>query len=189
MNAARIALASAALTALLCGGADAAVEVLGDGPARLCFLGANDGRYTQAAIDLCGTALAMRDLSPRDRAATLINRGVIELGRRDYDAAIADFDRGIGVQPSLGEGYLNRGAAYIALNRFQEALDDINKGMTLGISAPQIGYYDRAIANEALGNMRAAYDDYRQSLTLAPDFERASNQLKRFKIVEQPGGR
>lgn len=188
MSALRTALASVALTALLCGGADAAVEVLGDGPARLCFLAANAGRYTPDEIDTCTAALATTDLSPRDRAATLINRGVIQLGRRDYDAAIADFNRGIEARPQLGEGYLNRGATYIALNRFQEALADINKGMTLGISAPHIGYYDRAIANEALGNTRAAYDDYRQALTLAPDFERASNQLKRFKVVDKPSG-
>ena len=69
-----------------------------------------------------------------------------------------------------------------------EALDDIEKGIALGISSPQIGYYDRAIANEALGNFKAAYEDYRQALTLAPDFTRASDQLKRFRIVEKPDG-
>ena len=104
------------------------------------------------------------------------------------DEAVDDFNRGIAILPGLGEGYLNRGATFIAQHRFVEALADINKGLELGVSKPFIGYYDRAIANEALGNYKAAYDDYNQSLTLEPGFTRASNQLKRFKIVEKPSG-
>ncbi len=168
--------------------ANAAIEVLGDGPARLCFLAANDGRYSSDDVAMCTRALASELVIGRDRAATYINRGVIKLARREYDDAIADFGEGIAARPQMGEGYLNRGATLIALNRFREALDDINKGLELGVSKPAIGYYDRAIANEALGNVRAAYDDYRQAVTLAPDFERASNQLKRFKVVDKPAG-
>lgn len=174
--------------ALFSTAADAAVEVLGDGPARLCFLAANDGRYSADDVAICTRALTSELVVGRDRAATYINRGVIRLARREYDDAIADFGEGIAVRPQMGEGFLNRGATLIALNRFREALDDINRGLDLGISKPAIGYYDRAIANEALGNVRAAYDDYRQALTLAPDFERASKQLERFKVVDKPAG-
>ena len=36
------------------------------------------------------------------------------------------------------------------------------------------------------GPLQAAYDDYRQAVTLKPDFTLASDELKRFKIVEKP---
>ena len=174
-------------SALISSSARGAVEVLGDGPARMCFLAANGQGFAANGVDVCTRALGT-ELSRDDRAATFINRGVVELNARTYDAAIADFNAGIEVRPDLGEGYLNRGATYIALNRFREALDDIDKGLTLGISKPHIGYYDRAIAHEGLGDARAAFDDYTRAHTLAPDFTRASDQLKRFKVIEKPDG-
>ena len=173
--------------ALLSGAAQAATEVLGDGPARLCFLSANEGRNAGGDIAICDSAL-VTDLTTRDRAATFINRGVIRLSLNQYDAANDDFSTGIRLLPDMGEGYLNRGAAYIAQKRFSEALADIEKGMSLGVSKPYIGYYDRGIANEALGNLRAAYDDYRQAVALEPEFTRAAKQLERFKLIDKPNG-
>jgi len=88
----------------------------------------------------------------------------------------------------LAEGYVDRGATLIAQKRYADAIKDINKGIALGAKQPHIAYFDRAIADEALGNLQAAYDDYRQALTLAPNFTLASDELKRFKVIEKPSG-
>ncbi len=174
---------AALATALLLGGAaQATVSVIGDGPARTCFQLATFSRPDESALKVCKDALDS-DLSKRDRAATFINRGVIEMGLDRMQAAQDDFNRGIAMMPDMGEGYLNRGAAFIGQKRFSEALADIDMGLRLGVSRPEIGYYDRAIANEALGNVKAAFDDYHQALAIEPRFERASEQLKRFKVV------
>ncbi|MBV9420588.1 MAG: hypothetical protein JO348_12520 [Alphaproteobacteria bacterium] len=173
------------LCALPLGGAQAAMDVIGEGAAHVCFVRANAGHNTTRDLDVCNDALT-DDLSKRDRAATFINRGVVRLALNQFDEAEADFGRGIAVEPELGEGYLNRGAAYIAMKRFADAMTDIDKGLGLGVSRPAVGYYDRAIANEALGNNRAAYDDYQKVLALEPDFLRAREQLKRFHIVQKP---
>ena len=173
--------------ALFCDSAQGAVEVLGDGPARMCFLAANGEGFAANGVDVCTQALGT-ELSRDERYATLVNRGVVELSAKTYDAAISDFDAGIRFRPEAGEGYLDRGATLIALNRFREALADIDKGLALGISKPHIGYYDRAIAHEGLSDARAAYDDYSRAHALAPDFTRASDQLKRFKVIEKPDG-
>lgn len=167
--------------------AHATVSVIGDGPARTCFQLATYEKADEASLKVCKDALDS-DLSKRDRAATFINRGVIEMGLDRMQAAQDDFNKGIEMMPLMGEGYLNRGAAFIAQKRFSEALEDLNKGLALGVSRPEIGYYDRAIANEALGNVKAAYDDYRQALTIEPRFERAREQLTRFKVVDKPDG-
>jgi tetratricopeptide (TPR) repeat protein len=169
------------------GGALAAVTVIGSGSAQLCFQAADSGRSQREGIGYCNDAL-VGPLTKDDRAATYINRGVIELNLMKVTAAQDDFNAGLAINGNLGEGYVDRGATLIAQKKFADAILDINKGLSLGAKEPHIAYYDRAVAEEGLGNLKAAYDDYRQALIVQPDFTRASDELKRFKIVEKPSG-
>jgi tetratricopeptide (TPR) repeat protein len=73
----------------------------------------------------------------------------------------------------------------IALRRYDDAITDIDKGISLGTNRPQIAYYDRGIADEALGNIRAAYTDYKKAVELKPDFSLAAEQLTRFRVVRR----
>ncbi|HTP77248.1 MAG TPA: hypothetical protein VMJ73_09735 [Rhizomicrobium sp.] len=179
--------AGAVVTVASIAGAQAAVTVIGSGAAQLCFQAADEGQSSIEYLQYCNEALAGA-LSKDDRAATYINRGVLELLEMKVNAAQDDFNAGLALNDGLGEGYVDRGATLIAQKKYSEAIADINKGISLGSKQPQLAYFDRAMANEALGNLRAAYDDYRQSLVIAPDFTRASDELKRFKVVEKPSG-
>jgi tetratricopeptide (TPR) repeat protein len=165
----------------------AAVSVIGSGPAQLCYQAADTGASPVDYISYCDQALA-GTLTDTDRAATFVNRGVLKLSMKSIDAAAADFDAGLAIDANMGEGYVDLGATLIAHKRYADAIVDINKGLSLGSKQPEIGYFDRAMADEALGNLQAAYDDYRQALTLAPDFTQASQELTRFKVVEKPSG-
>ncbi len=169
------------------GSAQAAVTVIGGGAAQLCYEAADSGRNGREAIMSCNEAL-VGALSETDRAATLVNRGVIELSQGKINAAQDDFNAGIAINANLAEGYVDRGATLIAQRKYADAIRDINKGLALGAKQPQVAYFDRAIADEALGNLQAAYDDYRQALVIAPNFSLASDELKRFKVVEKPSG-
>lgn len=169
------------------GGAHAAVTVIGSGSAELCFRAADQGESPRKSIPYCDDALS-GPLTRDDRAATYINRGVLELAMMRVSAAQDDFNAGLAINENLGEAYVDRGATLIAQKKFSEAIIDINKGLSLNAKQPHIAYYDRAVADEALGNLKAAYDDYRQALTVQPDFKQASDELKRFKIVEKPSG-
>jgi len=177
----------AAACAMSIGTAHAAATVFGPGPARACYEAAEAGLTTFDAKVSCDEALAS-SLSISDRAATFVNRGVIELNEARVNAALDDFDAGIAINPELAEGYVDRGAALIMQKRYADGIKDINKGLALGAKSPQLAYFDRAIADEALGNLKAAYDDYHQALALAPDFSLASEELKRFKVVDKPSG-
>lgn len=184
----RHALPIAALAvALSAPAAHAAISVIGGGPARLCYDGAEMHLQPGDYLMYCDQALA-GFLSSGDRAATLVNRGVIKMDLREYNSAADDFQAGLAIDANLGEAYVDLGATEIANKRFADAIAHIDKGLGLGTKRPENAYFDRAIANEMLGNLRAAYDDYRQALTLAPDFTQASDQLKRFKVVEKPAG-
>lgn len=169
------------------GTAQSAVTVIGAGAAHLCYQAADAGQSSFEDLQYCNQALA-GVLSSDDRAATYINRGVLELIVLRINAAQDDFNAGLAINDKLGEGYVDRGATLIAQKRYAEAIVDINKGLALGSKEPQIAYFDRAMADEGLGNLRAAYEDYRQALIAAPDFTRASDELKRFKVVEKPSG-
>src|SRR3569833_2505045 len=132
---------AALATALLLGGAaQATVSVIGDGPARTCFQLATFSRPDESALKVCKDALDS-DLSKRDRAATFINRGVIEMGLDRMQAAQDDFNKSIDMMPDMGEGYLIRGAAFIGLMRYTKTHTNNNKNLKLGVSRPEIGYY------------------------------------------------
>ena len=167
--------------------ANAAVTVIGAGSASLCYDGAENGGDPGQYIAYCNEALTGY-LSVRDRAATFINRGVLRLDLNEANAALADFDAGLGLDPNLGEGYIDRGASLIMKREFAEAVKSIDKGIGLGARRPAFAYFDRAIADEGLGDIPTAYKDYQQALVVQPDFTMASDELKRFKVVRKTTG-
>ncbi len=83
---------------------------------------------------------------------------------------------------------MNRGAAYVMLMRFEDAVNDLPRGLALGTTSPQVACYDRGVAHEQLGDIKGAYLDYKQAVEVAPDFQLAIQELKRFKVVRRPAG-
>jgi tetratricopeptide (TPR) repeat protein len=182
---------SVAISAAAClaaSGAWAAVTVVGNGAAHSCFEFAEFGGTTIDGINTCDFALEQTTLSVKDRAATFVNRGILWGRKNESENALADYDKGISLNPSLGEAYVDRGAVMIVLKRYDDALADLDKGISLGANRPQIAYYDRAIVDEALGNIRAAYEDYKKAAEIQPDFTLATEQLARFRVVRKPDG-
>lgn len=166
--------------------ASAAVSVLNGSLANSCYQAAEFGGPSSEGIRLCTLALDETALLPRDRAATLINLGIVRSRSDDPEGALDSYNRGLALDPSLGEGYVDRGATEIVLKDYKAAVADITKGLSLNANKPEIAYYDRAIANEALGNIRDAYIDYKKAVELSPDFALATEQLSRFKVVRKP---
>jgi tetratricopeptide (TPR) repeat protein len=127
-----------ALAALLvASGAQAAVTVLGPGPAQECYGYAENGGDLREGIARCSFALNT-DLDTATRAATFVNRGVLYLGRNENEKAIEDINAGIRLSPDLGDAYVDRGAALMALGRYADALADLSKGIALNPHRPHI---------------------------------------------------
>jgi tetratricopeptide (TPR) repeat protein len=177
--------ALAALVLATANSANAAVTVLGNGVAHSCYQFAEYGGNSVDGIQTCTFALEQTTLSVRDRAATLVNRGILRARKDDAEGALADYDRGLAMDAALAEGYVDRGAVMIVLRRYDDAVADIDKGISLGANRLQIAYYDRAIAYEAPGNSRAAYEDYKKAAEIQPDFRLATDQLSRFRVVRR----
>jgi tetratricopeptide (TPR) repeat protein len=169
--------------ALVCAApAGASTLVIGGGAAKDCADAAINGRSDNASVTKCTLALETEILGFRDRARTYVNRGVMQMRQRNFGGAVGDFDAASKIDPNLGEAYVNRGAAYLASNRYGEGLAEIDQGLALGVKDPQKAYFNRGIAHENLGDVTAAYRDYTKAAELDPDWQAPKNELTRFTV-------
>jgi tetratricopeptide (TPR) repeat protein len=177
--------AAAALSALVAGPAAAAVTVIGDTSAEQCSVAALHDHADDASLMLCNQAIDGGGLDRRDLAGTYINRGVIHMDRGDFVGARADFESAIKVDPTLGEGWVNRGAVNIVDKRYQDGINDIDKGLGLGTEEPAKAYYNRAVAYEGIDDEKSAYLDYEQALALEPNWDLPKQELLRFTVTRR----
>jgi tetratricopeptide (TPR) repeat protein len=175
------ALCAAALLGVA-GTTGASTLVIGSGSAQVCSDAAVKGRTDDRAVLACTTALEVENLNFRDRARTYVNRGVLQLRQRQFSAARADFDRAANIDPNLGEAYVNRGATFVGEERYQEGVEQIDKGLTLGVKDPEKAWFNRGLANEGLGDVKSAYRDYSKAAELKPDWPAPKTELARFTI-------
>ena len=98
------------------------------------------------------------------------NRGTVKLVLRDYEAAIADFDQAIRLQPDFVAAYINRGTVKRVLGQYEAAIVDHDQAIRLQPDfAP--AYNNRGIAKIALSQYDAAITDFNRAIDLNPDDE------------------
>ncbi|HEX4505871.1 MAG TPA: tetratricopeptide repeat protein [Alphaproteobacteria bacterium] len=166
--------------------ANAAFTVFGNGLAQLCSETAKNLEHGIAppprAIEDCTTAIEYENLRSRDLAGTHINRGILYMNRGLYAEAKRDFDTALEIVPTVGEAYVDRGAALVGLRSFNEAIADIDRGLALNPDEPEKAYFNRGLANEGLDNIPAAYRDYSHAAELKPGWAPPLNELSRFTV-------
>ena len=168
--------------------ARADVTVIGNGLAADCSRAAKDAARTAAhrsSVEICTLAIENDPLSVHDLAATFVNRGVLYLAGADYGRARQDFDAATHEEPTLGEAYVNRGAALIGEGRAADGIAEINRGLELNTSEPEKAYFNRALAEERLDQIKAAYYDYMKAQELKPDWAMPRTELARFHVTER----
>ncbi len=185
----KIAICAALLTGA---GVDAVAEarsnpaIPGSSQARGCFEAAQKSQELAESLKLCDAALAETALPMAERVATMINRGIVNMQAKQYDAAIVDFDAAIALRPETAEAYINKGVALLRRgDRDREAVAMLSEGIERGPQKPAVAYFTRGIANEALGRTRDAYDDYSRAAQLAPDWADPVVELRRFQTVRR----
>jgi tetratricopeptide (TPR) repeat protein len=179
----RLALAAAVTVALaLPLNGHAAVTVLGNNLAQICWTAALTGGSGRDSLETCSAALAGGGLNKHDRVGTYVNRGIIKLRRKMYRDARADFDTALRFNPELGEAFVNKGAAYLGEKDYFEAIKLIDRGLDLGTNEPEKAYFNRGIAYEKLGRLEAAYLDYRHAYELKPGWDLAKYHMLRFTV-------
>ena len=177
---------AAAVAALMAAAeARASVTVIGGGLAEACSRAALSGKSDVRLELSCTEALEKEMLNSRDRAGTLVNRGVLRMRRLNWAAATKDFNEAARIKPDMGEAYVNRGAVAIGEHRYADSLPDLNKGLQLGVEEPAKVYYNRALAYEGLDDAKSAYFDYQKAVELSPDWQAPKNELVRFHVARK----
>ena len=163
--------------------AAAAITVIGNSAARLCYDAAESPLRSGAGIDHCDQALEVENLNRHDTVATHVNRGILRLRRGRIDEAIVDFDAAIALDPGQAEAYLNKGLALLRLPEGpDQALPLFDSAIQHKTRKPALAYYGRAVAHELGGRIRDAYRDYRHASRLDPDWRDPKTQLARFTV-------
>ena len=165
--------------------ASAAIIAVGNGLAEGCYLAAEARNATPSSIETCNRALNEEALSPRDRVATHVNRGVLHLNRANLRAANADFDAALAMDPNEPEAWLNKAIGHAKFGRSSDALPLAEKALSLNTRRPALAYFVRAMALEDSGNIVGAYRDLRRAQALEPKWKEPEIELRRFQVRQQ----
>ena len=91
------------------GSANAAVRSLGGPLSQNCYEAALSHDVRSFAIDGCTRALNEEGLLDPDRAATFVNRGILQMTAGRLSSADSDFDDALEINASLSDAWLNKG--------------------------------------------------------------------------------
>lgn len=159
----------------------AAMSVVGSSYGRDCYRSASMGGDSSAEIQTCRAALAMERLRTRDRAATLVNLGIILTHAARHDEAIASFDAAEKLSPGLTEAMINRGNSYIHQREFSQAIEEYDRSLALGTSRRAEVFANRGLAYEYVGDYARAASDYACAGAHRDGFPKVERGLERAR--------
>lgn len=155
--------------------AQVAITTLGATEAQACFRDAGDGVTSDTSR--CDQALRDPNLVPRDRQATLVNRGIV-LNRAGQAAeALAGFDSALAADAALAEAWLNRGNSLYLLGQPEGALADYRRSLALGLRRDHVAWYNIGLVHHARGEIDEATRAWLEALARNPDFTQAAERL------------
>lgn len=177
---------AAGIVTLMVAGASAsgAVITLGGPLSRLCYDAARLHDDRDSSIDACTRALQEEALGSPDEAATLVNRGILYMNRRNDAQADADFDAAIGRDEKLADAWLNKGFLRLREGNGRDALAFLQKGIDRGARRQALALFARGVAYEQLGDFRSAYADLRRAHDLEPGWALPTQFLANYRLVE-----
>ena len=143
-----------------------------DSDARACYRAASIAariHYTSTRdLENCDSALSRGAMSPRDRAATLTNRGIIQMALGRHAPALEDFNAALSLRPDFGEVHVNMGNIYFLEQDYASAVGQYSSAIDKQTTKAHIAHINRGMAYERIGNLDQAEADYRAAMALVP---------------------
>jgi tetratricopeptide (TPR) repeat protein len=134
------------------------------------------------AIDGCTRALNEEGLLDPDRAATFVNRGILQMTAGRLSSADSDFDDALEINASLSDAWLNKGFLRIREGKGQEALPLVQKGIDNGARRQALAYFARGVAYEQAGDFRSAYNDLVKARQMEPKWALPKEWLAHYQV-------
>ena len=107
-----------------------------------------------------------------DDVKFLFYRGISHSLLDNNEAAIADYDRVIALDPTHNASYLNRGSAKAELGRYEVAIADYDQALSLDVKFIT-AYHNRGVAKAKRGRYEAAIMDFTEAIRLNPKWAKA----------------
>jgi len=164
------------------GSATAAVYSVGGPLSQNCYQAALSRDSRSFAIDACTRALTEEALLGPDRAATYVNRGILQMGAGRLTSADYDFDQALSINVSLSDAWLNKGFLRIREGKGQEALPLLQKGIANGARREALAYFARGVAYEQSGDYRSAYADLLKARQIEPRWALPAEWLAHYRV-------
>ena len=179
-----LTLAAATISLAFCASCGSAAVLSVGGPlSRNCYEAALVQDNRDQAISGCTQSLEQEALTRGDRAATLVNRGILYMSRRNDAAADRDFDTALGLDQTLSDAWLNKGFLRIRRGDGKDALPFLEKGMERAPRRQALAIFARGVAYEQMGNYRLAYQDLKRAQELEPGWSLPREYLASYKLV------
>jgi len=114
------------------------------------------------------------------------DRGLACWRRGQVHDAISFFSSAIQTQPTLAAAYESRAACYLQLEKFEEALPDVNKAIAL---SPKMAsaYADRAKIHNEHGNSQLALLDFTKAIDFSKDKPNYTYYQNRGALYKESG--
>lgn len=96
-------------------------------------------------------------------------RGIVSHGLRDYQGALADFNRSIQLNSNYPEAYYQRGLTYQSLKDYSKALADYNQALKLNIFEDTDVYFNRGLVKLKLADYQGAIQDLDSVIERQPE--------------------
>lgn len=172
--------AAAALATAIPTAAHSTSFTLGGPLAVHCYNAALERDTSRFAREACDRSLAEEPLTTSDRAATLVNRGILYMLDGQYGVADHDFDTAIATDQQAADAWLNKAFLRLRQRNGAQALPLIDRAMELRARREALVYLARGLAHEQVGDYRAAYADLSRAQTLEPEWEAPAKELARY---------
>jgi tetratricopeptide (TPR) repeat protein len=166
-------------------GANSAVFSVGGPLSLLCYKAALTQDDRASELQGCSRALDEEALTSVERAATLVNRGIIEMARNQDLAADADFDAALTLNPNLPDAWLNKGFLRIRKGDGRDALPFLQQGIERKPDRQALAIFARGVAYEEMGQYRSAYADLTRAHQLEPRWSLPSEYLSHYRVISQ----
>jgi len=171
----------AALVVPLCA-AGSAVLTVGGPLSRLCYEAALGRDDRDSAVGGCTLALQQEPLMNTDRAATFVNRGILNMIRGQGRDADADFDAALALDRNLPDPWLNKGFLRLRQGDGRAALQFLQEGINRKPERQALAIFARGVAYEQLGEFGSAYSDLRRAHELEPRWSLPAEYLARYQV-------
>ncbi|PLZ91823.1 hypothetical protein CEN44_07580 [Fischerella muscicola CCMEE 5323] len=116
--------------------------------------------------------LAEKHQTEDGRASLLFELGNLLVSAKEYEAAIASYDKAVEIKPDYQEAWFMRGIALFQLGRYEEAIASYDKAVEIKPDY-QEAWYIRGIALRQLGRYEEAIASYDKALEIKPDYHQA----------------